>query len=95
MEIENNVKRLAKYIKKNISKGYTLDSLRWALVSQGYSRPIIERAIEQANKELAEQAPIIKEKPVIEHQIIDENNNSVNIKKSLWERIVSYFKESY
>ncbi|MBT7855916.1 MAG: hypothetical protein HN720_03225, partial [Nitrospinaceae bacterium] len=46
-----------------------------------------ENAIEEANKELAEKAPILKEKPLIKHEIIDEFDRPIQIKKSWWKRI--------
>ena len=58
-------RKLVDYFKKNIAKGYTVDSLKYALVNQGYSRAVVEQAMKQANKELAEKAPVIKEKPKI------------------------------
>ncbi len=87
MEKTDYKRRLIDYLKKNLTKGYTIDSLKVALINQGYSRSIIEMAIEKANKELAERAPIIKEKPVIKYEIIDENDNPIRIKKSFWKRI--------
>jgi len=86
MEEANSKKKLIDYIKKNLLKGYTIESLKWALIDQGYSRTLVERAIEQTHKELAEKAPILKEKPVIRYEIIDENNNPVEIKKPFWRR---------
>lgn len=80
-------KQLVKYFKKNLTKGYTIDSLRWALINQGYSRIAIETAIKQLNKELAEKAPILKEKPIIKYEIIDENDNPIIIKKPWWKRV--------
>lgn len=85
---ENPKTKLKDYIKKNLKKGYTLESLKWALIRQGYSRTAIENAIIELNKELSKQAPILKEKPVISYQIIDENDNPVEIKKSWWERFL-------
>ena len=79
---------LKDYLKKNLKKGYTLESLKWALLKQGYSRTAIERAIEKIHKELAEKAPILKEKPSISYQIIDEEDNPINVKKSWWERLL-------
>jgi len=84
MEKTDYKRRLIDYLKKNLTKGYTIDSLKFALINQGYSRPIVEMAIEKANKELAEKAPIIKEKPVIKYEIIDEKDNPITIKKSFW-----------
>lgn len=77
-------KRLIQYFKKNLRKGYTEDSLRWALVNQGYSRPIIENALQTATRELAEEAPLVKEKPVIKHEVLDEKNRPVPVKKKNW-----------
>ena len=84
---ENPKTRLKDYLKKNLKKGYTIESLKWALIKQGYSRTAIEKAIEQIHKELAEKAPVLKEKPVISYLIIDENDNPIEIKKSFWKRI--------
>jgi len=68
------VEQLAEHIEKNILKGYTLDSLRVSLISQGYSRISIEKAIEIANKKLASKIPPMKEKPQITRKIIYDND---------------------
>lgn len=83
-------RNLVDYIKNNLKKGYTLDALKWALISQGYSRIAIEDAIRQANKELAEKAPVLKEKPVIKYEIIDEYDKPIEIKKPWWKRIFGF-----
>ena len=72
-ESSNPAKQLADYVKKNLSKGYTLDSLRFSLISQGYSKITVERAIEQASKQLAEKIPEVKEKPTITYKVITED----------------------
>jgi len=79
-------RKIVDYFKKNLAKGYTSDSLKRALIDQGYSRVIVEVALEQANKELAKKAPILKEKPVIKYEIIDEYDKPITIKKSWWKR---------
>jgi len=84
---EDYKRKLINYFKKNLTKGYTADSLRFALMSQGYSRAVVESAIEQANKELAEKAPVIKEKPVIKYEIIDEYNKPIRIHQPWWKRL--------
>ncbi|MBS3079374.1 hypothetical protein J4218_04590, partial [Candidatus Pacearchaeota archaeon] len=58
----------AEYVKRNIAKGYTLDSLKFSLMSQGYSRVSVEKAIDLANEQLAYKAPIMKEKPQISYR---------------------------
>jgi len=83
---ENYIKNLVEYLKKNLKKGYTFDALKTALINQGYSKVAIEEAIRRATKEIAEKAPVLKEKPVIKYEIIDENDNPIRIRKSLWKR---------
>ncbi len=85
--MENYRNRIIEYLRKNLKKGYTLESLKWALIGQGYLRASVERAIEEFNKELAKKAPVLKEKPVIKYEIIDENDNPIKIKKSWWKRV--------
>ena len=85
--VENHRRKLINYFKKNLIKGYTMDSLKFALMSQGYSRAIVESAILEANKELAEKAPILKEKPVIKYEIIDEYDKPIIIQKPWWKRL--------
>ena len=70
MPEESYIQQLASYIKKNLAKGYTLDSLKIALEQQDYSRAAIERAIKLANEQLASSAPIMVEKPVIKYEIV-------------------------
>lgn len=86
---ENNYrKQLVDYFKKNLSKIYTPDALKLALINQGYLRTAVERALEQAHKELAEEAPKFKEKPRIKYEIIDEDDKPITIKKSFWRKIL-------
>ncbi len=88
MSQENYIQQLANYIKKNLAKGYTLDSLRIALENQDYSRISIERAIKLANEQLASSAPIMKEKPRITYKIIPELEESAKTKKSFWKKLL-------
>ncbi len=64
--------QLADHIKKNLQKGYTIDSLRFSLLQQGYSRTSVEKAIDIANKQLANEAPKVEEKPIIKYEVINE-----------------------
>lgn len=75
------IQELAEYIKKNLKKGYTKESLRWALVNQGHSRLEVEKALRLVDAELASAAPILKTKPEITIEIIPEQ------KKSFWKRL--------
>ena len=68
-----------------------MDSLKWALIHQGYSRAAVELAIEETNRELAKEAPILKEKPVITHTIVDQYDQPVVIKKPFWKKFLEFF----
>jgi len=87
MESSNYRRKIVDYLKKNIKKGYTPDSLKWALINQGYSKISVEDALRRVHKELAQKAPILKEKPVIKYEILDEDNNPIEIRKPFWKRI--------
>jgi len=78
------------HLKKTLSKGYKEDVLRMALINQGYPDVVIERAMNQAKKELAEKeiAEAEKEKPKIVYKVYDENNRQiVPPKESFWKRL--------
>jgi len=79
--------QLIDYFKRNLKKGYTPDTLKFALISQGYSRVVVERALEEAQKEIAKEAPIFKEKPVIKYQLLDQDDNLIRVKKPWWKRL--------
>lgn len=87
MRVIDTNKKLKDYLKRNLTKGYTETSLKMALEYQGYSRAAVDRAIEQIHKELAFAAPELKEKPKITHQIIDEYDKPIEIRKSFLKRI--------
>lgn len=93
MRRPENKNQLVEYFKKNLAKSYTEDSLKFALQSQGYSRTAIEQALEQAQKEIAKKAPILKEKPIIKHEYYDEKNNPIQVEPfTKWEKIKFFFK---
>ena len=82
------IQQLANYIKKNLSKGYTTESLKWALINQGYSRTDVTKAINIANEQLALQAPKMIEKPVIKVEVEPEIKEE---KLSFWQKIKRLF----
>ena len=77
---------LVRHIRKNLSKEYKEDSIRWALINQGYSRTTVDRAMSQAVKEIESEHKIQEEKrkeaerPRITYQLYDENNNLIKSK---------------
>jgi len=42
---------LVSYLRKNLSKGYKLQNLKWALINEGYSKTEVDKAIKQVNSE--------------------------------------------
>jgi len=83
----NYIGEISNYIKKNLKKGYTKESLKWALVNQGYSKLEVEKAINEAEAELAREAPVLKSKPEITYEVLEPKDAIVEEKKSFWKRI--------
>ena len=75
-------RKIIDYFKRNAKKGYPVQTLKFALINQGYLRPMVEEAMEQAMKEMAKEAPVLKEKPQIEHEVVVEE--PVVEKKKSW-----------
>ena len=75
---KNYLQDLSEYIKKNLKKGYTKESLKWALINQGHSRIEVEKALRLADSSLASQAPILKTKPEIKMEVfqVEPENKS-------------------
>lgn len=63
---EDYIKEAVEYLKRNVAKGYSLEALKWALINQGKSRVLVEKAVEAVKKELQEQEEIkaLQSKPV-------------------------------
>ena len=80
--VEGYKRQLVEYFKKNLAKGYTEESLKWALIQQKYSRTNIEKSIEQAHKEIeevSEKVSKVKEKPKIKYEIYDKDNKPIKV----------------
>ncbi len=87
---KNYIQELTEYIRDNLKKGYTKESLKWALINQGHSRLEVEKALKQTDFVLAEKAPVLKTKPEIKYEIIEPKgqlNNEKPTKRSLWKRL--------
>jgi len=85
------IEQLTEHVKKNLAKGYNQDTLRFSLMSQGYSKISVEKALENANKEIAATLPEVKEKPKISYRIIVDNDQPIQLsqgtKKGFWKRV--------
>lgn len=61
METPNRMRKvdqispLVDYMRKNLAKGYKINELRWTLVSQGYSKIEIDKALNIINQEQGEE----------------------------------------
>ncbi len=86
---EDYVQQLADYIKKNLRKGYTKESLKWALVNQGHSRLEVDKALKRVDEALSHEAPVLKTKPEIKFEVI-EPKGAIIEKKSWWKRWFGY-----
>jgi hypothetical protein len=82
------VGELSDYIKKNLRKGYTKESLKWALVKQGHSKLEVEKAIRVAEDELSKEAPVLKTKPEITYDVVSPKDAIVEEKKPFWRRVL-------
>lgn len=81
------VGELSGYVKKNLKKGYTKESLKWALVNQGHSKLEVEKAIKQAEDELSKEAPVLKTRPEITYDVVEPKDAILEEKKSFWRRL--------
>ena len=53
--------KLVEYFRKNLEKGYDVETLKWALIKQGHSRVDVAYAIEQIKDEFSKRN-LVKEK---------------------------------
>ncbi|PIO08789.1 hypothetical protein COU59_00020 [Candidatus Pacearchaeota archaeon CG10_big_fil_rev_8_21_14_0_10_34_12] len=95
---ESYRKRVIEYLKKNLEKGYTEDSLKWALVKQGYSRTEVSRAIVKAREELSRkkmERDDGRERPVIKHELYDSENKPIKIETRKPSSFSNFFKDLF
>ncbi|MFH1425662.1 MAG: hypothetical protein ABIG28_02970 [archaeon] len=62
---------ITEYLKRNLKKGYTRESLHFALLNQGYSKLTIEKAQKKVDEDLSHQAPLLKTKPTIKYEVVE------------------------
>lgn len=95
-ERKNLGEELVSYIKKNLRKGYTLDSLKWALIRQGYSKIEVEKAMKRAEIDLAHEAPQLESKPLIQYEILEPKElatKRILEHKPLWKKLLQLWFE--
>jgi len=74
--------KLVEYLKRNVAKGYDMDSLKWALIRQGNSRTDVESAIELVKTDIPKKTQI--ESPEISRETYDFESNPIFIEKKPW-----------
>lgn len=87
-ESKNYLNEIADYIKKNLKKGYTKESLKWALVNQGYSKIEVEKALKKVDIDLGQQAPVLKTQPIINYEAIPVEESEDE--KPFWKRWLGF-----
>jgi hypothetical protein len=88
MRDENYKKRLVEYFKKNLIKGYSADTLKWALIKQGNSRSVVELASDEAQRDIAAETAKVAE-PKVEYLHLEDIQQleQGQPKKSFWKRL--------
>ena len=84
MKKKNYMEELVDYIKDNLKKGYTKESLKWALINQGHSNLEVEKALKLVETQLSNEAPVLETKPTIKYEVVEPKQQE---KKSFWERL--------
>ena len=87
---EKYMDEIVSYMKKNLKKWYTKESLKWALIGQGYSKIEVEKALKIVDKQLANEVPPLKTRPEIKYEAVAPKQYYEE-KKSLWRRIFGWF----
>jgi hypothetical protein len=81
---DNVVAALVSYLEKNLAKGYKIDELKWALISQKHSKIEIEKAI----KIVQARTPSVKQEAPKEAKIeMVQESITVPEKKGFWSKI--------
>ena len=77
--------KLADYFRKNLEKGYDIETLKWALIKQGHSRVDVAYAIEQIRDEFTKRNLVKeKEKPIIKESDYDFEQPAFMSEKKPW-----------
>lgn len=62
----DRVDQVVEYMKKNVNKGYKPVDLKWALISQGYSKIEVDKGLKVFDEWRALQRPRVVEQPKVE-----------------------------
>ncbi len=84
----SHLKNLVDYIKKNSQKGYSRDSLRWALIKQGNMKHEVDKAFQMADAEMAQEMPKVQPQPEPQVEVVN-SEIPTDEKSSFWKRLFS------
>lgn len=86
----NYIQNLIDYTKRNLKKGYSQDSLRWALINQGHSRLEVDKALSAAQAEVSKES-MVSQRPASQQSQAPQSMPSVSVepepKQSFWKRL--------
>lgn len=82
----SHLKNIVDYIKKNSQKGYSRDSLRWALIKQGNMKHEVDKAFQIADSEMAREMPK-QVMPEPKMEVVSDTMPSLDEKPSFWKRL--------
>jgi len=83
MSKKDFIQEIVDYIRKNLKKGYKKESLKWALIQQGYSKMEVEKAFDIVGNELS----IKEDLPENETEVKQEKQIIIE-KKPFWKKIL-------
>ena len=86
MKEDTSFSHLVDYLDRNIKKGYSLESLKWALINQKHSKTEVEKAIKIVQ---ARSPPAKREMPKDEQIQILRDEILMPRKKGFWARLFS------
>ena len=68
-------------MRRNLTKGYTEEALKWSLIQQGHSMTNVTKVLEKAKEEIKEEKEKIieKDKPKIKYELYGEDNKPIEI----------------
>jgi len=92
----DHAKPIVDYLKKNLVKGHKINNLKWALISEGYSKIEVEKAMRIVDEETQKEKQFaeLKSKKELEKQsseiITDEMPANIE-KQGFFSKLVSFF----
>ena len=87
------VTRIVEYVEKNLKKGYKIEELRWALITQKYSKIEIDKALAIINARTAKSQQEQKEKEIQAAMVVEEEK-PVEKKVGFFKKVLGKLKNN-